>query len=164
MGFGKDGKGAILYDQVTINPGTLAAHDVIAGNSTYVGIEQDFRILKSEFYMDFAPQAVGDNVLVGIAGGNLSAAAIESAIEARPLEANSLLMEESMRAVWPLVNFGENSTGSGRLVANFEKNLRWTFRQDDGWVYWVFNTDDSAALTDASEISIFAKHFGLWVN
>ncbi len=164
MGFGKDGKGAILYDKVTIVLGALAAQDVISTASDYTALEQDFRILKSEIWMDYGTQAVGDNILVGIAGGNVSAAAVESALESRPLESNSLLTEESMRAVFPLQIMGENSAGSGILQAQLEKNLRWTFRQEDGWNWWAFNLDDSVAITTGGEVTIFAKHFGVWVN
>ncbi len=163
-GFGKDKKGAILYDHIDFDLATLAARDVVSGNSSYTALEQDFRILKSDFFVDFAPQAAGDIILWGIADGNLSAAAIESCIEAVPLEQNSLLNEEAMRAVFPLGILGENSAGSGNLVQKFSHSLRWTFRADDGWVYWAYNLDDATALTTGSELSIFAKHFGVWLN
>ncbi len=164
MGFGKDGKGIILWDAVTITLGTLAARDVLGADSGYTGITEDFRILKSKYYLDWSTQAVGDVILIGIADGQMTDAEIEEALEARPVENNDVpAIERAGRAVWPLAILGENSGGSGHLVFQMEENLRWTFSKAEGWRYWAWNLSTSTALTTGGIVSFIAKHFGVWV-
>ncbi len=164
MGFGKDGKGVILYEQVAITLGALAARDVEAADANY-SMSDDFRIIKSEYYMDYGTQAAGDVIIVGIADGELTAAEIEECIEASPTDRNdNLTNERAMRPVWPLEILGENSTGSGNLLKEGSTSLKWTFSDAEAWQWWAYNLDASNALTTGGIVFIFAKHFGVWVT
>jgi len=165
MGFGKDGKGQILYENVALLPGALAAKDVIAGFGAYQdNLIEDFRILKSEIHWGTRTGTAGDSFMWGIAGGELSAAEIEEALEARPFNTNdNVALERSMRPVWPLgvsVLADDPSTSGGVPI---EKNVRWTFANPNGWQFWVYNYT-SLAMTTGTICDLFIKHFGVWVR
>ncbi len=173
MGFGKDGKGQILYE-AAINDGalgTLASKDVVEfGGSYHEALEEDFRILKCEYMMAIAPaQAItvlDGPIVIGFAAANLSAAEIEECIEAVPVNRGDILLEKTMRPVWPLeiMVFEDPDTGnSGAFVRKGSFNPKWTFQNPDGWVWWIYNLS-TAALTTGSLLSIFAKYFGVWVS
>jgi len=165
MGFGKDGKGAILYGGNTITAGTLAARDVLAITDGYVGtLGEDFRIIKMEYWGIFSLQAVGDALLFGIADGDLASGEIEEAIEARPTDSNdNIANEQSMRPVFPLGVVGEMSAGSGDNIFHGEKTIRWTFSNPEGWTWWLFNITNGV-LTTANSFDFQTKYYGVWVK
>ncbi len=82
MGFGKDGKGAIVKEQTTFALGALAARDVI-GAASAVELDMDFRILRS----DITAVAVavtsleGQGLILYMTEGDLTDAQIEANIE-----------------------------------------------------------------------------------
>ncbi len=172
-GFGKDGKGQILWDVVTLTLGTLASQDVISvGSVTGLNLREDFRILKTQYFIHFAPgafDALEGPLLVGMAAGGLTAALIEEAIESTPNDRNDYPeIEEVMRPIWPLdslflsVDTTNNASTGNRLVAVDEFNPRWTMPSPDGWVWWAMNRS-AGALSDLGTLIITAKHFGVWV-
>ncbi len=165
MGFGKDGKGQIIYDQVTISLGTLAAKDVIAG-AIHTSLENAFRILKTEYFITWDGVTVADAdgpILVGMSAGGLSAAEIEEAIEADPTGSfDRPAIEESNRPVWPVALLNQALEG-GMLQAKGSFNPRWTMPETIGWSWWVYNLEN-AALTTGSAVIVFAKNFGVWVQ
>ncbi len=171
MGFGKDGKGVIIYDAVGENIGALASNDAIAFSSRAVGaMIEDFRMLKCEYWMAIrAAQAVvlaDGPVVVGMAHGGLTAALIEETLESTVLDQGSFVaIEEASRPVWPLEVFMIPDADSGNVVDLTRKGSftpRWTFNNPDGWVWWAYNLSSQVLIT-GNELNIQAKCFGVWV-
>ncbi len=51
MGFGKDGKGSILYNLSRVVLSTLGSESAIEGNTEYVGsLQDDFRVISAEVH------------------------------------------------------------------------------------------------------------------
>ncbi len=110
MGFGKDGKGQILYDQTNLAVGALAAKDAAVSASQYGTLVEDFRIIKMEYYIGYFPQGAGDFLLFGIANGELTAQQIEECLEATPQNYNDAVgTEQAGRQVFPLAILGEGT-------------------------------------------------------
>ncbi len=165
MGFGKDGKGQILWGRSSFTVGVLPALDLAANGDGYTAIGEDFRILRTDYFMSFEPQATGDILLVGMADGGLSAALIEAAVEARPQDLNDAPeIEEVMRPVWPVELLGDGSAGSGPVVVKGTFNPKWTFKNPEGWIWWIYNISSSDAMTTGGIVTIITKHFGVWVT
>ncbi len=171
MGFGKDGKGVILHDRVDGIIGALATKDLVDMGGAYNDtLLEDFRIIKMDYFFGVKPpQAVVLNdgpILVGIAGGHITAAGIEASIEALALNRNALTLEFTHRPVWPLeiIMIPDADNGSvDRLTYKGSVNLRWTFQNPDGWTWWAYNLSNQN-LIDGSVIHIFAKIFGVWLS
>jgi len=165
MGFGKDGKGFILYDRIQVAPGTLAALDAVTGASRYSSvISEDFRIIKADYWIAYEPKATADKVLVGMCDGELTAAEVEEALESVPSDLNdNLNAERTMRPVWPLEMLGDMAASSGELILKGEWKPRWTFHDPEAWDMFVYNPDNAVALTDASIVTMFMKIYGVWV-
>ncbi len=172
MGFGKDGKGQILYDYVPITLSTLSTKDVISAPSDN-SLTEDFRILKTEYWIQWTP-ALTDGfegpVVIGMAAGGLTSAEIEEALEARPSDTSDYpAIEQVMRPVWPLVNSMFFADGAAGFTASMAQplhgtfNPKWTFPNPDGWVWWVYN-QGSIVLATGGSMFIFAKHWGVWVR
>ncbi len=164
MGFGKDGKGQILYGGAQQQLAALAGLDVdVFGDGYLNALAEDFRVIKMEYWLSWSQQAVGDVVLFGIADGALTAAEIEETLEARPGDSNDVPESEAvMRPVWPLVMLGETATGAGPTIAHGEKTIRWTFKDAAGWTWWAYNVD-AGALTSGNQIVVNTKYWGVWV-
>ncbi len=173
MGFGKDGKGQILYESnINVgNMGALASKDLIEfGGSYHDAILEDFRILKCEYYMGLSPaQAIviqNGPIIVGLASGQLTAAQMEEALEAVPINRGDSALEETMRPVWPLEIFVFHDPDQGPqsdLTRKGEFSPRWTFQNPTGWSWFIFNVGN-AALVTGSGLTIVAKFFGVWVS
>ncbi len=114
MGFGKDGKGVIIYEDLQITVGNLASQAAVAAAGG-ITLGEDFRMLKSEIHIlmgDPGWGAIGDTVIIGIADGELSVGEIAQAINANgPTDRNdNLLTEQANRPVWPIVTLVGDST------------------------------------------------------
>ncbi len=172
MGFGKDGKGAILKERVKITVGNLAADTGIlstSGNRISDALQDDFRIIKTEYIVTKRDQTGGEGtLLLGIADGELSLAEIEENIElAGPVDRNDRIStERAERPVWVLGHMGDNDdlvgVGSGGFQPTREKVLRWTFSNPEAWDWFVYNS--GTILTAGTIVEIYAKHFGVWVT
>ncbi len=169
MGFGKDGKGAIIRENVTITVGGLAAVAVIKGTS--LSISEDFRILKTEYFISQSGNwgAVGDEVIIGFADDELSVGEIAECLNVDgPVDRNDRLAEERvMRAVWSLIDLKGDSTTVVMQPPNdgkfMEHKPRWTFSNPEGWTWFAYNPL-SGALTAGAVFIINAKYFGVWVT
>ncbi len=172
MGFGKDGKGTIIYDQVSgADLGALAAVDLtaIAGNQFGATIE-DFRVLKMDYHVAISPAAAitvaNGPLLFGVASGHLLASEIEECIESVLLNRGGIPEgEQAMRPVWPLETFIIHDPDQGPqsdLTRDGSFNPRWTFTNPDGWRYWVYNMS-SFVITTGSLLSAITKSYGVWV-
>ncbi len=171
MGFGKDGKGQILWDDVSADLGTLTNRDaVVIGGKYDAGVlNQHFRIIKIDYFMGIKPSASltfnNGPVLFGISRGDLAASEIEQAIEALPLDPQSTALEQSMRVVIPLEVMTWSDAAVGEDTPPFitgSKTIRWTFIKDDGWTWWAYNMS-AQNLETGTFINIIAKIFGVWV-
>jgi len=171
MGFGKDGKGQILYDILTLSISSLAANDVVSIVSDNVLVE-DFRILRTDYWL-YANFAQTDGfegpIMIGMAAGGLFGAEIEEALEARPTDTNVYPeIEQVMRPVWPLEMAILNFDGTNGFTATLSQpmkgtfNPKWTMPDPGAWRWWAHNL--GVALASGGTVQIFAKHFGVWVR
>ncbi len=174
MGFGKDGKGAILYDSVNnIDIGALAGNDAILVANRYDSgvMLEDFRIIKVDYWIGIRPSQTttlyGGPIIVGLAHGDLTAAEIEEVLESTVLSAGDIVASDvALRPVWPLemILMPDADLGnSSDLVRKDSVNIRWTFNDPEGWVWFVYNAG-TVALVAGNGITILAKIFGMWVT
>ncbi len=170
MGFGKDGKGQILWDISTITLGALAANDAVSVTQGS-NLLEDFRILKTEYFIGtkFADNSEGP-LLIGMAAGGNTAAEIEEAIEAEPNDiSDTPEIEEVMRPVWPVtIHILQSFSGTaefstvGKNISEGVLNPRWTMPNPSGWSWWAYNL--GTLFTTGGLVEIAAKHFGVWVR
>lgn len=173
MGFGKDGKGVIIREIASITVGNLAARTVVKAAAGVTLQTTKFRILKTEYLITQTGSfgADGDSVFIGICDGELSASEIEECLEANgPNDRNDRVPEErAERPVWLLAHYKDPvDAGAGfPQPANnglpMEHTPRWTFTPTEGWSYFAYNPL-LGALTSGATFSIYAKHFGVWVD
>ncbi len=173
MGFGKDGKGVIIREDVTITVGALAAKAGIlqTGGGIAGAMEEDFRLIKSSFCVTKGNHTNDEGaLLLGLADGELTLVEIEEAIELNgPVNrSDHTPRENAERPVWLLgslhgstdiVNAGVGLT----FVPAHEHISRWTFSDPDGWRWFVYN-EGPASLTSGTIVSLKAQHFGVWVT
>lgn len=173
-GFGKDGKGTILYHRDSLALGALAASDLIEGME-YAPTMEDFRLLKAEIYAYVGGLTAGEGagLLFGLADHGLLDSEIEAALEAAAVAPNDPELEKCHRPVWPIgLLHAEDPAATARFLSKQGPaiwNARWTFGADPdnvgvgGWTYWVYNMG-SGALTTGSTVQLLAKYFGVWVK
>ncbi len=82
MGFGKDGKGAIVKEQTTLTLGALSANDLILGDSA-VQLDMDFRILRSDItaVLTGMTSLEGQGLVLYMTEGDLTEIQVEANIE-----------------------------------------------------------------------------------
>ncbi len=173
MGFGKDGKGQIIQQQLSIALLGLAGGNVVSG--TPLVMTQDFRVLKTEVYASIEGLTAGEGaaLLLGIARGSLTDNEIEEGLSAAgPVGPNDTpANERSGRPVWIMGASdirGQQAGNATKVQFSGEHGLqlvakpRWTFMRPDGWRYWVFNYDNSA-LTTGATVRMHVKSYGVWV-
>ncbi len=170
MGFGKDGKGAMIRETITDGAlGALAGQDVVAFQGPV--ITEDFRILKSEIYaiVNVLTAGQGNGLLFGIANGELTAAEIEECLEAQgPLDLNDRVpTEKAERNVKWLGTTDNVLNATERLIENPEGGTiltskhRWTYSNPEGWKYWLYNR--GGTLTTGATLQLMATHYGVWL-
>lgn len=168
-GFGKDGKGQIIWRTVDFALGALAEDDLIS--ATLLGIDEDFRVLKAELFVEVITVAEGDLsnfLLFGLADGELSITEIQETILSVARDRNdNLELERSHRPVWPvgILHPVDPAIDSMHLGADGHHiwKPRWTFSDDDGLSMWVFNYG-VGPLTTGALCKCIAKLFGVWVT
>ncbi len=170
MGFGKDGKGAIIRERITLTAGNLAAAGVVKHTSGLT-LGEDFRILKIKYHLTLQGNfgALGDQVIVGFANGELSTSEISNCINTDgPNDSNDRLnTEQAERAAW----LWHQIVGSSTTVPNaaledgrvLEQTPRWTFSNPEGWAWFLYNPL-GGALTSGLVISVNATYYGVWVK
>ncbi len=177
MGFGKDGKGAIVKEKTQFALGALATQDVVSSNSAVL-VDSDFRILRTDLtaVLIGMTSLEGQGLILYMSEGDLTAAEVEANIEANgPVSLGDKLIEE-VASRWvrrvgitmgPTVNETErvfkNKYGGGLL----EITPRWTFRRrrtatEGGWNWDIYN--DGANITSGATCHILATHYGVWVT
>ncbi len=171
MGFGKDGKGAMIRENATVALSTLGAGTSILTGAT--AIEEDFRILRSEIMVLVANLTAGEGVglLFGICNGELSATEVAEAIKAEgPRDRNDRLkVEQAERNVKVLSALDVHITDTQVLFKGenggpiIVSKHRWTYSNPEGWDFFIHNPS-SGPLTTGAVVDLQATHFGVWVT
>ncbi len=175
MGFGRDGKGVIIREQIPEFAVGALTHHAVKFLGTKPAIAEDFRMLKSEIVAKWQGGTAGDakGLILGVADGALSQTEVEAAIEADgPLSPGAAAMdtaEVAMRPVW-FIGVADDTQGKTDLTFRndqggglLEFKPRWTFRATSSWVFFVYNSS-GLLMTTGSDVDITAKHFGVWVQ
>ncbi len=171
MGFGKDGKGAIIREKVNAAAlGALAAEDgiVVSGGVT---LGSDFRILKSEIRATVigltATEGVGLSIYM--ANGDLVEADIENCLETNgPTDRNDRDSAENAERWVHLLGVMSRAVGTEEMFENDQgghilvAKPRWSFSNPEGWKYFVYN--DGVVLTTGATVELMATHYGVWVT
>ncbi len=173
MGFGKEGKGAIIREDLTFTLGTLAGKTGIF--ATAGGLQglmgEDFRILKTEVHgVSVGIEAQDDVVEIYLLNGELSLAEAEECIEGDgPTDRNdALARERAERWVRYVGHFQDKSGAVGGRVLEGEGQPvtvkpRWTFSDPEGWEWMAYNAG-GANMTTGGVLSLKATHYGVWVT
>ncbi len=167
MGFGKDGKGAMIRERHIITLGALVAGAVLKSDAQ-LAIEEDFRIIKTEVFPSLLTHAVGEApIYFGIADNELSVTEIAEALEVDgPLDRNDRVkVEQAERPVWILGQFlgDQQDVSDNPFPVGIVKNLRWTFSNPEGWTWFAFNGGPDN-LTTGAFLRLYAVHYGVWVT
>ncbi len=177
MGFGKDGKGAIVKEQTNLTIAALAGQDYVAVNSN-VQLDMDFRILKSEItaVLTEITSLEGAGLILYMAEGDLDAALVEANIEQSGPTRLGQQAEEEVASRWvrrvamspnDTVNNTERAMLNEHGGALLTLNPRWTFRRarsatDGGWNWGIYNS--GVTLTTGATCRIICTHYGVWVT
>ncbi len=176
MGFGKDGKGAIIKEKVDFTLGALAGQAPQLANSTVL-LDMDFRILKSVITATLTGITSGEanGLHLYMTQGDLSVGEVEANIEQNgPLRMGDRdLMEIAERWVRLIGTTDGEAVSTERMFHNEEDgsilkiNPRWTFRRgrtatEGGWNWVVYN--NGVILTTGITMRILATHYGVWVS
>ncbi len=162
-----------VYDVINIDLSTLAAFDAISAESKIdAAREMGFRIIESEIYIDVYDKPVNTGgIMVGIAV-DLSAAEIELTIEndtQSNAPGNAVGEARVKRPVWPLGIVSHDAT-FGTIVwskaaggVNWKPSPKgWSIPEGSFLTYWAYCLDTT--LTGATQVTIFAKHKGVWLR
>ncbi len=177
MGFGKDGKGAIVKEQTTFTLGALAGQAVVGSNSS-VQLDEDFRILRSDItcVLTGMTSLEGVGLILYMTEGDLTDPEVEANIEQNgPLRLGKQI-EEEIASRWirrvgittgPTVNETERTMRNKWGGALLDLEPRWTFRRgrtatEGGWNWRVYN--DGVTITTGASARIIATHYGVWVS
>ncbi len=166
------GKLTFVYDidEAVTEMASLAGLDAAVIDSKIDGSrKRGFRITKTEWYFEATGlHALAGPILFGWAVG-LTAAEIEEALEADPQDPNNASATERVqRPVFPLgvipraQNTSESSVETPRIKPLMTMNPNWSIPEDVGFTWWIYNLGGA---TDAGAGgSLFAKHYGVWLN
>ncbi len=177
MGFGKDGKGAIVKENTSITLAALAGQDSVQADSD-VALDSDFRILRSDItaVVRGITSLEGVGLILYMSEGDLDAASVEENIEQDgPLSPGDQDLEE-IASRWvrrvgittgPTVNETERVFRGVANTALLSIEPRWTFRRrrtstQGGWNWDVYNS--GVTLTTGAIVQILATHYGVWVG
>ncbi len=177
MGFGKDGKGAIVREQTSITLGALAGQDM-AGADSLVLLDMDFRILKSEItaVIRAVTSLEGQGLILYMTEGDLSVSEAEVVVEQNGPVRLGQQIEEEVASRWVRrigVTIGPTPNETERVFLNkyggpmLEATPRWTFRRgrtasEGGWNWAIYNS--GVSLTTGAVVDLTAVHYGVWVT
>ncbi len=177
MGFGKDGKGAIVKESFQLNLGNLAAQALVLGDAG-VQLDMDFRILRSDVtaVLSAVTSLEGQGLILYMTEGELTAAQAEENIEQSGPVRLGDQADEEVASRWvrrlgitggPTVNETERIFRNKYNGGLLDIEPRWTFRRgrtatEGGWNWAVYN--DGATLTTGASLRLKATHYGVWVT
>ncbi len=173
MGFGKDGKGVIIRENLNQALGTLAGSTGLLVSATAT-MGEDFRILKSEIIASVEGLTALEGVLeLHLVNGELSLVEVEENLELTGVSDRNdrVANERAMRFVHYIGSFIDYAgLGQARPIVGHEGQAgmaiikpRWTFSDPEAWDYAVYNRS-AGALTSGATLRLLAKHFGVWVT
>ncbi len=173
MGFGKQGTGAILREDLTITLGALAGKTgiFVTGGGLQGTLGEDFRIMKTEIHgVSVGIEAQDDIVELYLLNGELSLAEAEACIESNgPTDRNDRVNTElAERWVRYVGHFADKSGAAGNRVLEGEGRPvvikpGWTFSDPEGWEWMAYNAG-GANMTTGGVLSLKATHYGVWVT
>ncbi len=170
MGFGKDKKGVIFRQAVTISLGTLGPL-ATTKQASPPAMTDSFRMLKSEGQgtLEFATQVEGDGpVELYLASDDLSTTEITAVLgdsTGFPLARDDIGgTDVALRPVFYLaqVPFVPGSVGKS-IAFEWSRPIRWTFGDTSGFTMTAFNRG-SGVLTTGGFIRCQHTAYGLWVG
>ncbi len=169
---GKDGKLAIIKEQVTITLGALATLDTTVGAGPVLA--QGYRIIKTVWSATAVALSSnqGSGMILGIVNKDLSAAQIEASLEANgPLFRGDRDREELAERFTKQLGQVTSTLVSGTEVvfkgptggSPTETILRWSFPLGAaGWNWWIYNL--GSTLTTGASAHVLATHYGVWLD
>lgn len=163
MGFGKDGKGAIIRESVEIVTGSLAAFTGLKQTSGGIRtlLQSPFRIIKTEYVISIE-HALSQTIALYLCNDELTASEIEVAIESDgPVDWNQHDEQEVAERYVKMMNIIGADPQDVRDVIS--KTIRWTFADPEGWCWYVYNTT-SQALSNTVSVRVYATHYGVWLR
>ncbi len=173
MGFGKDGKGAIIRERVLFTVGALGASTGIlstGGSRVSDSLGDDFRVLKSEIVWSKQDQTSDQSTLVlYMVDGELSLVECEECIEnGGPLDRNDRDQQERaerwVKPVGMLLGSTDITSTNGPVIQRpVEIKPGWTFSNSEAWDWMVYN-NSATALTTGTVIVMLVTHYGVWVT
>ncbi len=175
MGFGKDGKGAIVKEQTSFALAGLAGQGIVIDNSEVL-LDNDFRILKSEMTATLRGMTNDEGVglVLYMTEGDLTAAEIEANIEQNgPQRLGDQILEEVASRWVRRIGTVLDGVSTERMFRNkyggalLEATPRWTFRRArsstaGGWNWAVYN--DGVTITTGATVNVTGTHYGVWVD
>ncbi len=172
MGFGKDGKGAIIRENIVITVGALALNTGIlanGGSRISDNLGDDFRVLRTELMISKVDQTSDEGTLfLYMVDGELTLAECEAAIElGGPTDRNDNDGNERanrwVKNVCVIVGSTDITATAGQVIVDpVVIKPGWTFSNPEAWDWMVFNA--GAALTAGTVLKILATHYGVWVT
>ncbi len=173
IGFGKDGKGAILHEARSQALGALGNDSgILVG--TKLALTEDFRMLKAELsaVVTNLTTAEGAGLVLYLVDGDLTLAEAEAQIEANgPLSRHDRVGTEiAERFVKKTACVGQHGAGADDAVfRDMHTNApivvvkpRWTFGETTSWNWMVHNT--GTLLTTGATVIIKNQCYGVWIE
>ncbi len=167
--FSDNDKSGIVYDDVMITVGALASKAaIIAGGKIDSARLNGFRVLKTQYWIDWEGKTDADGpIMIGLSEG-LTAAEVASCINADPQSSSELVNNaNTKRPVWPLEMLSkqaiEAGASNGQGAFKGDAKIQWSVREGRTLSWWAFNME-AVALAAGTLVNIFAKHFGVWLN
>ncbi len=173
MGFGKDNKGVIMREQASIAIGTLAANTALKVDSGAIGITEDFRMLKSEIcaHLDGITATEGEGLMFGICNGELSVSQIAQCLTTDgPKDPSARTEQETAERFVKILSMIDNDNDGQNVIFRNENGgpiitakPRWTFSNQTGWDFFVYN-DGGSAFTTGATLRLLMTHYGVWLQ
>lgn len=172
VGFGKDGKGTIIYNHATENSNLASLTANTIAKIASKTLNENFRVLKARYHFcvtDLTSTNDSDAIMIGLATDDLTVAEILEAVQSALADpTDRVTAERSHRPVWPLgyaIPAGQydGTNGPDQRYLEGEWTDRWTFGDDAGWCWWAWN-QGGTNLSANARIQFLAKIYGVWVK
>ncbi len=162
-----------VWSERTAGSITTLGAQAITKLSQATVITQHARILRSELIVSvggWTDELTDAPLIVGMCPNQFDATDLKEAIETgNPTgEADDGDSEHATRRYWIICQIAPISSAGASLVPNNGLPIvlkpRWTFMENTGWAYFVYNPGGSAYGASTKAITIVGKHFGVWVR
>ncbi len=150
-------------DQLPVTAGiTVATLSLATGTIAAISlIVQNYKPVTFHGVISLTPLTDGDGpLLFGFSQGSLTLAEIEEYLEAAPdAKTQSPAVEQVQRPVQVLGALGTDM----QTVFLREKIILPHFREDTGFVFWIYNAG-AVVFTTGSTVKIRGRFFGRWID